>query len=80
MVNSTKLKEKGVEFSTITCDYGNPDSTMKGKETFDPQGPLHIEKPEKETMLRIEKGVYKWVSHKYNSLDIHNYSIFEDLS
>jgi hypothetical protein len=61
MVNSSKLKEEEVDLSTRTHDYGNPESTTKGKETFDPQGPLHIEKPEKETMSHIPKGVYKWV-------------------
>jgi hypothetical protein len=67
MVNYSKLKEEEVYLSTRTCDYGNTELTTKGKETYDPQGPLHIEKPEKKMMSCIPKGVYKCVSHEPNS-------------
>jgi hypothetical protein len=57
MVNYSKLKEYEVDFSTMSHNYSNPDSITKCKETFDPQGPLHIERPEKEMMMCIPKGV-----------------------
>jgi hypothetical protein len=60
MVNHKKEEE--VDFSTRSHDYGNPESTSKGKETLDPQNSLHIENPEKETMPHIPKGVYKCVT------------------
>jgi hypothetical protein len=65
MVNHTK--EEDVELSTRSHDYSNPESTKKVKKTSDPQGPLHIEKPEKEVMTHIPKGVYKRVSHNPNA-------------
>jgi len=78
MVNHTNEEE--VYFMTRAHDYSNPESSMKGKETFNPQRPLHIEKPEKETMMRIPKDVYKRESHNPNSRVMPNYSIIEDLA
>jgi hypothetical protein len=61
-------------------DYGNPELTSKGKETYDPQNSLHIEKPRGDTMLCISKGVYKNLSHNPNAQATPNYSIVEDLA
>jgi len=36
MVNYSMLKEEEVYFSTRSCDYSNPESTTKEKETYDP--------------------------------------------
>jgi hypothetical protein len=36
IVNYSKLKEEEVYFLTRYCDYSNPDSTKKGKETSYP--------------------------------------------
>jgi len=57
----------------------NVELTKKGKETFDPQGPLHIERSEKETTMHIQKGVYKIASQNNNARATSKNSIFEDL-
>jgi hypothetical protein len=62
MVNHAKLKEEEVNLSTRSRGYSNPESISKGKETFDPHGSLHIEKPEKEMLSCIPKGVQKDVT------------------
>jgi hypothetical protein len=80
MVNHTKLKEVKVDLSIRSRDYNNPESTSKGKETYDPQGPLHIENTEKETMSCIPKGVYKRMFYNPDAQDAPNYSIVEDLA
>jgi hypothetical protein len=66
-INMVNHKKEEVDLSTRTHDYGNPESTSKGKETFDPHNSLHIEKLEKETMPHIPKGVYKHASHNPNA-------------
>jgi hypothetical protein len=65
---------------TRYCDYGNPESVSKGKETSYPHNSLHIEILEKETIPLILKGLYKWVSHNPNAQTSPNYSIIEDLA
>jgi hypothetical protein len=65
MVNHKKEEE--VDLLTRSRDYGNPESTSKGKETSDPHNSLHIENPEKEAMPHIPKGVYKHASQKPNA-------------
>jgi hypothetical protein len=43
-INMVNHKEE-MDFSTRTRDYGNPELTNKGKETFDPHNSFHIENP-----------------------------------
>jgi hypothetical protein len=80
MVNYSKLKEEKVYFSTRSHDYSYLELTTKGKETYDPYGILHIDKPENEMMMHILKGVYKRASHNPNARVAPNYSIVEYLS
>jgi hypothetical protein len=79
-INMVNHKKEDIDLLTKSHDYGNPESTSKGKETSNPQNSLHIEKPEKETMSCILKGVYKHASHNPNARVMPNYSIVEDLA
>jgi hypothetical protein len=79
-INMVNHKKEDIDLLTRASDYDNPESTSKGKETYYPQNSLHIEKPEKETMPGILKGVYKCVSPNLNAQVTLNYSIVEDLA
>ena len=80
IVNYSKSKGEEVYFLTRYCDYSNPDSTKKGKETSYPQGPLHIERSKKEMSTHIPKCEYKRTLNKPTTIATPNYSIVEDLS
>jgi hypothetical protein len=60
-------KEEEVDLLTRSHNYSNLESTDKGNENLDPHNCIYIEKPEKETMKHIPKGVYKRDSHNPNS-------------
>jgi hypothetical protein len=78
ILSHSKLKD--VDLLTRSQNYDNPESTEKGKKASEDQAPLHIEKPEKETVSHIPKGVYKWTMHNPNARVPPNYLIVEDLA
>jgi hypothetical protein len=65
---------------TRACDYGNPESMSRGKESHDSHNSLHIEKFVGDTLSCIPKGVFKRSSHNPSSRATLNYSIFEYLA
>jgi hypothetical protein len=66
--------------TTKEHDYGNPDTSEKGKEFENPPLPLQIEKTLGETMTHISKGEFKKSSYNPNARVAQNYSMVEDLS
>jgi hypothetical protein len=66
-INMVNHKKEEIDLSTKTCDYGNTESTYKGKETSDQKNSLHMQKLEKETMPHIPKDVYKCASQNLNA-------------
>jgi hypothetical protein len=66
--------------STRTHDYGQPNTSKKGKEDELPYLPLQIENTLGETMTCIPKGAFKRASHNPNTRASQNYYVVEDLS